>query len=448
MTIDFFLERFKANSNRIALIYREEEYSYQWLYDKIFEFYKLIQNSEIKEGAVIALLSDFNPMSVAMMFAIIMNNSVFVPLSFAVKNLDEFLGISESQFLITINNDKVSVEKKQNIVNHPFLTKLNEDNHPGLILFSSGSTGKSKAAVHDFIPLLDKFRVERHTLKTITFLLFDHIGGVNTLLYILSNTGTIVAIEDRSPESVCRLIEKYQVELLPTSPSFIYMILMSKAYQKYDISSLKMVTYGTETMPESTLAKFNQLFPNIELKQTYGLSELGILRSKSKDNNSLWVKIGGEGFQTKVKDDILFIKAKSAMLGYLNAPSPFDEEGWFNTQDKVEVDGDWLKILGRVTEIINVGGQKVYPTEVESVLMQMDNITDVTIYGVANPILGSIVAAKVKLESPEELSILKKQIRAFCKDKLEPFKIPVQIEIENSSLVSARYKKIRKFESS
>src|SRR6185295_12684476 len=133
------------------------------------------------------------------------------------------------------------------------------------------------------------------------------------------------------------------VELLPTSPTFINMILISKAYEEYDISSLKLVTYGTESMPETTLRKFNELFPDIELKQTYGLSEIGILRSKSRDNNSLWVKIGGEDFKTKVVDGILHIQAKSAMLGYLNAPSPFDSEGWFNTQDRVEVDGDWIK---------------------------------------------------------------------------------------------------------
>ena len=68
------------------------------------------------------------------------------------------------------------------------------------------------------------------------------------------------------------------------------------------------------------------------------------------------------------------------MLGYLNAPQPFDEDGWFNTQDKVEQDGEWIKILGRVTDIINVGGQKVYPAEIESALLELDEITDATVF--------------------------------------------------------------------
>lgn len=93
-------------------------------------------------------------------------------------------------------------------------------------------------------------------------------------------------------------------------------------YKKFDLSSLQTVTYGTEVMPESTLKRFHALYPNIKLQQTYGLSEVGILRSKSKSSDSLWVKVGGEGFETRIVDGLLEIKAKSAMLGYLNAPVP------------------------------------------------------------------------------------------------------------------------------
>ena len=83
------------------------------------------------------------------------------------------------------------------------------------------------------------------------------------------------------------------------------------------------------------------------------------------------------------------------MLGYLNAPSPFDADGWFNTQDLVETDGDYIRILGRKSELINVGGEKVHPTEIENVLLQLDNVKDVTVRGRPNPITGEVVAAKI-----------------------------------------------------
>jgi long-chain acyl-CoA synthetase len=203
------------------------------------------------------------------------------------------------------------------------------------------------------------------------------------------------------------------------------------------------VTYGTEAMPEQTLKRFTELFPQIELKQTYGLSEIGIMRSRSRSSDSLWLKIGGEDYQTKIVDGVLYIKAKTAMLGYLNHPSPFDEEGWFNTQDRVEADGEWVKILGRETDIINVGGQKVYPAEVESVLLGIDNIAEASVFGRPNPIMGYVVAARVNLEEEEPLSALKKRIRSYCKDKLEPFKIPAHVEIASEKQVSDRFKKVR-----
>jgi long-chain acyl-CoA synthetase len=167
------------------------------------------------------------------------------------------------------------------------------------------------------------------------------------------------------------------------------------------------------------------------------------LRSKSKGSDSLWVKVGGEGFETKVVGGTLWIRAQSAMLGYLNAPSPFDEEGWMNTGDVVEVNGEYIRILGRKSEIINVGGQKVYPAEVESVLLQMDNVKDAVVLGEKNPITGSIVAARVNLFEPEEPSAFRKRMRAFCGDRLASYKIPARVQISDKDQFSARYKRMR-----
>ena len=113
-------------------------------------------------------------------------------------------------------------------------------------------------------------------------------------------------------------------------------------------------------MPKSTLSRLNHLFPDIKFQQTYGLSEVGILRSKSLDSKSLWVKVGGEGYETRIRENKLEIKSKSAMLGYLNADNPFTKDGWFKTGDLVEVKGDYIKIIGRESEMINVGERKYF----------------------------------------------------------------------------------------
>ena len=72
------------------------------------------------------------------------------------------------------------------------------------------------------------------------------------------------------------------------------------------------------------------------------------------------MKVGGEGVKTKIEDEVLYIKSDSRMIGYLNAKSPFDSDGWYNTKDIVETNGEYIKVVGRTTEVINVGGLKFY----------------------------------------------------------------------------------------
>ena len=142
-------------------------------------------------------------------------------------------------------------------------------------------------------------------------------------------------------------------------------------------------------------------------------------------------------------DDILYIKSKSAMIGYLNAPSPFDKDGWFNTKDKVLVKGDYVKILGRTTDLINVGGQKVYPIEVESVFLDLEGVLDIRIYGVKNPIMGNVVEAEVKVSEENNNREFIKRLRKFAKEKLETYKIPVKFNLTTKDLYGDRFKKKR-----
>ncbi|MBQ7199602.1 MAG: long-chain fatty acid--CoA ligase [Selenomonadaceae bacterium] len=443
MHIDFFLERFRKNADKDAIIWHDKIYSYGDIL-KIIESDMKFLREKISSPLVVSLEADFSPQSIALMLCLIDLNCIVVPLTESVAHKkDEFKKIAEVEASIVVKDENFDFQLENVTATHEILTKLKSKSHPGLIIFSSGSTGESKAAVHDFLPLLNKFKVERKCMRMITFLLFDHIGGINTMLYVLSNSGCIITLNSRKPEIVCRDIEKYKAEVLPTSPTFINLLLLSEAYKNYDLSSLKMVTYGTEPMPESTLKNFNKIFPDIRLLQTYGLSEIGIMRSKSRSSDSLWVKIGGEDFQTRVVDGLLEIKAKSAMLGYLNAPNPFTADGWFKTGDAVLVDGEYMKILGRKSEMINVGGQKVFPAEVESVIQQMDGVEEVAVSGEKNILTGQMVTAKVKISTDESLQDFKKRMRKFCKGKLENFKIPQKIELVEENLHGERFKKMR-----
>ena len=446
MHVDFLIERFRNAADAPAIVWRDAVTDYRWLAAELERVSVTLAERAVPRGAVVSVEADFSPRAVALLLALIERGAIIVPLTSSVEEKKpEFRDIAEVEYRLSIDaEDRLQIEATGRQVGHELLLKLKAMGHPGLILFSSGSTGKSKAALHDIVPMLDKFRVPRHTLRTITFLLFDHIGGFNTLLYNLSNTGCVVTVPDRRPETICRAVQEHRVELLPTSPTFLNLLLVSEAFRHYDLSSLQMVTYGTEVMPESTLKRFHGAFPHVKLLQTYGLSEVGILRSKSKSSDSLWVKVGGEGFETRVVDGMLEIKAKSAMLGYLNHPSPFTADGWFKTGDAVEVDGEYLRILGRKSELINVGGEKVYPAEVESVLQLMEGVEDVAVTGQPHPMTGQIVFARVKLTTGESLAQFRARMRQFCQEKLPRYAVPQKVELVADSLHGERFKKMRR----
>lgn len=444
--IEFLLERFNTHARDEAIVWNDTSYSYGWLLNRIKEWRSSIAQFEIAPGAVVAIEADFSPNSVALFLALIEHRCILVPLTGSVESKKpEFRDIAQVEVSVEIDAADQTTVRKNVTATHAYYQTLKKLRHPGLVLFSSGSTGKSKAAVHDMTKLLEKFQMPRNQRRAVSFLLFDHIGGVNTMLYSLSNGGCLITLRDRNPDAVLEAVAKHRADLLPTSPTFINLLLLSEAYKRHDLNTLKTVTYGTEPMPESTLKRFHELFPHIALQQTYGLSELGILRSKSKSSDSLWVKVGGEGFSTRVVDGILQIKAQSAMLGYLNAPSPFTEDGWFNTGDSVEVDGEYFRILGRRSEIINVGGEKVYPAEVESAIHEMPEVAEVTVYGEKNAITGHIVCAKVRLlrEIDIDPKTFVSKLKLHCREKMQAFKVPVKVNLEAGEQYSGRFKKMR-----
>ena len=293
MSIGFMLDVFDNNQEKEAIIWQEQIFHYKWLQDQIKYWQEQILKNSIPRGAVTIIEADFSPNAIALFLALVDHTCILVPLTNSVESRKtELIETAQGEFSFIIDeNDEVKIKKLPYFTDHEFYQQLKNMHHPGLILFSSGSTGKSKAAVHDFKEILEKFVVPRKSLRSITFLLYDHIGGVNTMLYSLSNGGCMVTVQNRTPDEVLRMVEKYHIEMLPTSPTFINLILLSEAHKRHNLNSLKIVTYGTEPMPESTLKRFHELFPQIKMLQTYGLSEVGILRSKSKssDSNSLLI---------------------------------------------------------------------------------------------------------------------------------------------------------------
>jgi long-chain acyl-CoA synthetase len=444
VNIEQLSERLAYYADRTALIYEDKIFSYQDILQLIAQWQNYLATNKIEQGAVIAVIGDYAAQTIALIIALIQNRNIIVPLTPSAKaHFEEYFEISQTQYTIELVNSCHLTKKNLQWPQHPLLKQLAEQQQPGLILFTSGSTGKPKAVVHNFDKLLSKFVKADKSYRTLCFLMFDHIAGIDTYFYTLYSGGTVVFPVSRQPADICQLIDKHQIEVLPTSPTFLNLLLISKVYRDYHLDSLKAISFGSERMSKSLLTRLNQVFPHVKLLQKYGVTELGSPSSKSMAGDSTWIKINSEQFQTKIVNGILHVKAETAMLGYLNAPSPFTEGGWFDTGDSVETDGDYIHILGRESEIINIGGEKVYPAEIEEIIQMMPEVEDVVVNGISNPITGEMVQAQVKINTGESRAEFRKRMRAFCQDKLQPFKIPQKVILSSQNFYNNRFKKIR-----
>jgi acyl-coenzyme A synthetase/AMP-(fatty) acid ligase len=317
--------------------------------------------------------------------------------------------------------------------------------HAGLVLFSSGTSGSPKVMLQDLSVLLNTYEARHENSLTLLSLLgFDHIGGINTILGGLAAGSQIVIPESRAPEQVINTIKKHQVAILPATPTFLNLLLIAASNRLADLASLRLITYGTEPMPEGLLARLRQILPAVRLIQTFGTSETGILKTESPDADSNFLRINDPHVEWKIVDDELWLRSQTQIRGYLNASNEkFTSDGWFMTGDKVERGpNNTIRILGRTGEMINVGGEKLMPTEVESIILSVPGVIDCRVFGEKNALVGQTVAVDVVAAVGQNWETLRGLIRQTCRQTLNAYKVPTRLNLV-SAISTNRLKKQR-----
>ena len=427
--------------NGTCIIDENSSYSFHDLTNQIEKF-RITIKKEIIENENIVIYSDYNFHSISLLLLLSEYPINIVPIvkttekEFSDKissfNPHKIISFDERGSLIIKNLNSISTPSKE-------YTIYTTNGDTGIILFSSGTAGKPKVMIQNFSEIIKSINKPRkkRSLIFIILLMFDHIGGLNTLLNCLITGSPFVIPKDRNPSTIINLIEKYKINILPTTPTFLNLLLIDDSFNSNKLSSLKLITYGTERMSEILLKKVHSFLPNIKLLQTFGTSETGILKTISKSSDSIFFKIVDNDKDFKVVDGELYLRSKTSIKGYLNHSNEnFKKDGWYATGDLVEIDDDgFMKIIGRKNKIINVGGLKVFPSEVEGVLNSIEEVIDSTVYGQDNNIMGNIVCAKIYTNFKEK-KLLKSLIKKTCRERLDKFKIPVIIVFDELKITN------------
>ena len=517
MCVNLFMHKMSCYGDKNALILNDTPYTYAELCKKMSAFSLSQTMLTIPNNAVIALRGDYSFSYIIAFLALCKKQCIIAPL--LPRNIDISLQDFGVEFVLDTQENKLdSISPKS----HSLLDSLKKQNNGGLILFSSGSTGKPKAIVHNLNTLLESYCNKRQNpLRIMSVYLPDHIAGIDVMLNTFGSGGSLIIPKERSPQWILESLQKHKVEILPASPTLLRLLLVA-GLGNYDLTHLKLVIYGSEKMSSKLLESLQQVLLHTRFKQSFGTSETNAIKTKQADESGFAEFFRIINADYKIVDNILYLKSHTNALGYLNSDnSVFDDKGYFATGDLVEVKNingeEYIKIIGRAKEVINVGGEKVIPQEVEGVLLQIPFISDCVVYGESNAITGQSVSVKVVLDSnhyewvqngkeldskicidssktesanldskntdsttaevflsdfsgfqakgegsylrsnDQALSAesakstkettqnleLKKYIRAFCKDKLAPFKIPSKVSIVESLEVSERFKRIK-----
>lgn len=438
-----FLARAARAGDKPAFIETDHTTSYAGWFDMIAALAPQILAARIAPGTTVLLHGNFNAASAAWLMALWQAGAVVAPV--IPGDAARSAGCAETlRAAWIIDAASGTMVPGPGGARHALVERLRDTEMPGLVIFTSGTTGTPKAALHDLGRLFAKFEASCKDLTTLAFLLFDHIAGIDTLLYCLANGSSIVCPGDRSPDAIAAQIARHRVEVLPTAPSFLNLMMLSGAAEAHDLSSLKIITYGAEMMPQPLLDRLAEAFPNLKLIQKYGTSEAGAPKSRSEANNSRWMELGVEETDWRIRDTKLELPGNRAMLGYLNAAQPFSADGWYQTGDQVERRGNAIRIIGRASDIINVGGEKVFPAEVEASIAELEAVAEVAVSGRPHPLMGAVVQAKIRAVDPGiSARQLRAQVRAALSGRLEPYKIPQRIELTQEPLVTARFKQKR-----
>ena len=381
----------------------EKEYSYDMLVESINqhrEYYPLFKSHNI--------FAYFENLIKA-----IATNSPLVLLD-SDLNPSEVAGVDESQVNVAVQLPEYHFKDMDAVVS------ALQQSTSEITIFTSGTTGQPKKVVHSIDTLTRSVRLGDKYKGQVWAYAYNptHMAGLQVFFQAFENQNTLVNVFNMQRSEVYQKISEYQITHISATPTFYRLLLpFDDPYL-----SVQRVTLGGEKSDNHLYENIRKIFPNAKINNVYASTEAGSLFAAKGDCFQIPEKIRDKF--TVVDDELLIHKS---LLGRSDS---FKLEGdYYHSGDLIEwVDKEsgLFRFKSRKNELINVGGYKVNPGEVEDVISAIDGVMQVLVYGKANSVLGNVLCADIQLEAGSELTNV--DIKKALASQLQDFKIPRRIK--------------------
>ena len=303
-------------------------------------------------------------------------------------------------------------------------------------ILTSGTTGRPKAAQHTWTSLSRPVRMVADSTGPRWLLTYrPHLyAGLQVILQCLVNGGTLVAPEqDATPAAIAELMGSARVEYASATPSYWRRLLLLADPAVLRAVPLVQITLGGEVVDQQILDALHRTFPTARIVHIYATTELGRCFSVSDGKAGFPARYlcepTSDGVLLRVEEGELVVRSGNAMRGYDHADAGPSPGAWGDrTGDLVDVVGDRVYFIGRRTDMVNVGGNKVHPVEVERVLRTVSGVADARVYGTRSSIAGELVACEVVPAAGVDTSALRAAIVKVCLGELTPYQRPRLID--------------------
>ncbi|QIG43018.1 AMP-binding protein [Nocardioides anomalus] len=307
------------------------------------------------------------------------------------------------------------------------------------ILFTSGTTGRSKGAMSAHRQTIGVARAwaelggVRQDDRYLAVNPFFHSFGYKVGIVVGLLTGcTLYPVATFDVGATMRLIEAERITVFPGAPTLYQSILAAPDRAEHDLSSLRLAVTGAAVVPVVLIERMRDELGIDQVVTAFGMTEAVVVSMcREGDSAETVATTNGRaipGMQMRIADNgELLVRGEHVMLGYLDDPEAtreaIDADGWLHTGDIGSLDDDGnLRITDRLKDMYISGGFNVYPAEVEQALLRMDGVADVAVVGVPDERLGEVGKAFVVGDvTPED-------VVAFARERLANFKVPRLVE--------------------